>query len=54
MVAKRDGKGVTGISYDADYGFYSRVFNLLALRLLDSLVLKSSGWKGAFAKFSSL
>lgn len=25
MVAKRDGIGVTGISYDADYGFYSRL-----------------------------
>jgi len=25
MVAKRDGKGVTGISYEADYGFYSRL-----------------------------
>lgn len=25
MIAKRDGKGVTGISYDADYGFYSRL-----------------------------
>lgn len=25
MIAKRDGKGVTGISYEADYGFYSRL-----------------------------
>lgn len=25
MIAKRDGKGVTGISYEADYGFISRL-----------------------------
>lgn len=25
MIAKRDGKGVTGISYEADYGFFSRL-----------------------------
>ncbi|MFT6070219.1 MAG: subtilisin family serine protease [Bacteriovoracaceae bacterium] len=25
MIAKRDGKGVTGISYEADFGFFSRL-----------------------------